>query len=85
MKKSIFYILFITAIVLLLNSCSSARHVPEGKYLLNDIHINIDDSTKSFNKDEMINYVRQQPNHKILWAVKLQLGVYNISGKDSTK
>ena len=85
MKKSILYILFITAIVLLLNSCSSARHVPEGKYLLNDIHINIDDSTKSFNKDEMINYVRQQPNHKILWAVKLQLGVYNISGKDSTK
>lgn len=33
----------------------------------------------------MINYLRQLPNHKMLWSMKLQLGIYNMSGKDSTK
>ena len=85
MKKILVHIASVIIVALLLAGCSSARHVPKGKYLLNDIHIHINDSTKSITKEEMINYVRQQPNHKVLWAAKLQLGVYNLSGKDSTK
>lgn len=71
--------------VLYLSGCSSSRHVPEGKYLLDQIHIHINDTTNSFNNEEMVNYVRQLPNHKILWSTKLQLGIYNLSGKDTTK
>lgn len=85
MKKISFYIILSSIIILLLTGCSSVRHVPEGKYLLNEIKINVNDSTKSVDKDDMINYIRQHPNHKVLWAAKLQLGVYNMSGKDTTK
>lgn len=30
-------------------------------------------------------YLRQQPNHRMLWSAKWQLGIYNLSGKDTTK
>lgn len=65
--------------------CSTSRHVPEGAYLLDHVNIRINDSTGTLSEKEMINYVRQQPNHKVLWGVKLQLGIYNMSGKDTTK
>lgn len=65
-------------------ACRSTRHVPEGKMLLDDISIIVDDST-GLDRTELINYVRQQPNHKVLGFAKLQLGVYNLSGRDTTK
>jgi len=33
---------------------------------------------------EMQSYLRQLPNHKMLWSIKFRLGFYNMSGKDST-
>lgn len=67
-------------------ACSSTRHVPDGKMLLDKVKIVMaDDSTKIFTQEEMLNFLRQVPNHKMLWSAKLQLGVYNMSGKDSTK
>ncbi len=65
-------------------ACSSTRHVPSGQQLLEEIHISVDDSS-GVDKAEFINYVRQQPNHKVLGFAKLQLGLYNMSGHDSTK
>lgn len=70
--------------VLTIVSCSSTRHVPDGKYLLNDVSIKVVD-TKDIKTSELYNYLRQTPNHKVLGALKLQLAFYNISGKDSTK
>lgn len=79
-------LIFSLLATVLLYSCSSARHVPAGSYLLDRVSIDVSrDSTGTFDSDEMINYLRQQPNHKILWSMKLQLGVYNLSGKDTTK
>lgn len=67
-------------------NCSSTRHVPDGSLLLDKVRIEvIDDSLKQFDADEMLLYLRQQPNHKIFWSTKMQLGVYNMSGTDSTK
>lgn len=65
-------------------SCSTSRHVPEGKYLLDKVKIMVDPATGT---DELtlINYLRQQPNHVVLGFVKLQLGIYNMSGQDSTR
>ncbi|MCM1005117.1 MAG: outer membrane protein assembly factor [Prevotella sp.] len=69
----------------LLLACSSVKHVPDGSLLLNSVNIDIQDSTKTFDEEQMALYLRQIPNHKFLWCAKLQLGVYNLSGKDTTK
>ena len=64
-------------------SCSSTKHVPDGQLLLDDVKINFIDEKKVMKQTDLINYLRQQPNHKVLGGVKLQLAVYNISGRDS--
>ncbi len=66
-------------------ACSSSRHVPEGEFLLDKVHVSIADSTDGIEKTEIQAYVRQQPNHKMLWSAKWQLGIYNMSGRDTTK
>lgn len=72
-------------ILIIVAACSSSRHVPQGSFLLNKVNISIDDSTGQFKADKMINYVRQMPNHKVLWLWKLQLGIYNMSGRDTAR
>ena len=62
------------AIALLsLVSCSSTKHVPDGRLLLDDVKINILDEKKVMKQTDLINYLRQQPNHKVLGGMKLQL------------
>ena len=70
---------------LILAGCRSTRHVPQGKMLLDKVGIEVMDSNADVKAEDMVKYVQQLPNHKILWLVKLQLGIYNMSGKDSTK
>lgn len=65
-------------------SCSSSRHVADGSYLLDDVTLSISDSA-DIEREELINYVRQLPNHKVLGFAKLQLSIYNMSGKDSSR
>lgn len=77
--------LLLVIFTLVLTGCRSSRHVPEGDYLLDAVEISIDDSTHTVDKQEMITYLRQQPNHKMLWSTKFRLGVYNMSGSDTTK
>ena len=68
----------------LIAGCSSSKHVPQGNYLLDKVNIQIDDSTHDVKASELSAYVRQMPNHKMLWSIKFRLGIYNMSGKDST-
>ena len=75
-------IVFMGAI--LLWNCSSTKHVPTGKYLVDEVSINIED-TKEVSSSDLYNYLRQVPNHKVLGFLKLQLATYNLSGHDSTK
>lgn len=65
--------------------CNSSRHVPKESYLLDQVNITVDDSTNTFDAREMSAYLRQQPNHKMLWSMKFRLGIYNMSGNDTTK
>lgn len=80
------YIRWIAAVVLAALSwgCSSTKHVPEGSYLVDDVKIKITDNS-DIKSEELINYLRQVPNHKVLGFLKLQLATYNMSGNDSTK
>lgn len=78
----------VAMLLLLLAACSPVRHVPDNKYLLDKIAVTLPDSvkqTQDLNTEELQTYVRQLPNHKLLWKVKMQLGIYNMSGRDSTK
>ncbi|MDE6628980.1 MAG: BamA/TamA family outer membrane protein [Muribaculaceae bacterium] len=67
--------------------CSSTRHVPQGEYLLDKVTIKVapeEDSVRIATR-QLHNYLRQSPNHKVLGFARLQLGVYNLSGADTTR
>ena len=76
--------LYVLALLPLLGGCGSTRHVPQGEYLLDKVKITVDSGSK-VESENLTSYLRQQPNHKMLWSMKLRLGIYNMSGKDSTK
>ncbi len=65
---------------LLLGACNSTRFVPEGKYLLNRITVNVDD--KNIKREELKTHVKQKENLRILGVLKFHLGVYNLSSAD---
>ena len=67
-----------------LSACSSTKHVPEGKLLLDKVSINIKDPHQDVESSQLANYLRQNANHRVLGGLKLQLAFYNLSGKDST-
>ena len=72
------------AIAMLCAGCSTTRHVPDDSYLLDKVNIRINDS-EDVPTDELYNFLRQRPNHKIFGFAKLQLSTYSLSGRDSTK
>lgn len=72
----------IAAVVLY--GCSSTKHVPQGEYLLDNVEIEVADN-KDVSTTELVNYLRQTPNHRVLGFLKLQLATYNMSGSDTTK
>ncbi len=76
-------VFFYFILLLILTSCSMTKHVPEGEYLLDKIKINTD--ANDISKEELNQYLRQTPNSKVFGILKMQLGIYNLSGKDTTK
>lgn len=73
------------AVMLLAGACSTTRHVPSGEMLLSKVKIHLDSSSRTLDEEELLTYLRQQPNHKMLWSMPLRLSIYNLSGKDTTK
>lgn len=71
-------------ITAVLGACSPTKHVPQGSYLLDDVRISVNDSTGTLSSSSMMTYVRQRPNNRFLHISRLRLGVYNMSGEDST-
>jgi hypothetical protein len=67
----------------LFTSCSPTRHIAEGTYLLDKVEIRSD--AKEIDKNDLPDFVRQTPNSYILGLFRMQLGIYNLSGKDTTK
>lgn len=89
MSRNIRLLLFFLAALIAMPaivSCSSTKHVPDGHLLLDKVKINILDreNESDINKQELTNYLRQTENHKVLGGFKMQLAIYNISGKDSS-
>ncbi len=84
-SKSVIVSLILAACALL-GSCSSSKHVPDGSLLLDKVDIRVDSTAHGERLDatELQSYLRQAPNHKMLWSIKFRLGFYNMSGNDST-
>ena len=68
----------------LLCSCSVSRHLPEGTYMLNKVRVVADSKYSDINTMAMKEYVRQKSNSRWLSTVKVPLGIYMLSGRDST-
>lgn len=77
------YTFILLSVLLIAVACNTTKYVPDGEYLLNKVTIASDN--KNIAKDEIKSYVRQMPNSEVLGLFKMQLGLYNIAGRDSTK
>ena len=69
--------------VLLLSACNVTKYVPDGEFLLDKFSIKTD--TKELDKSELKEYLRQTPNAAVFGAWRMQLGIYNLAPKDTTK
>lgn len=74
--------IIILAIFVLLWGCSSTKFVPDGEYLLDKVVIKSD--IKDIAQAELNEYRRQTPNTFVLGLFRTQLGIYNLSPKDTT-
>ncbi len=86
MPKSLKYIsklALLLILTLLIFSCRTTKYVSDEQYLLSKV--TIDKDLKSISNDEILSYMRQHPNSSIFGLWKLQLGIYNLSGTDTTK
>lgn len=75
--------IYVMIVSLSLCGCSVGKFIPEGSYLLDEVHVKTDNS--EIKSSEMYSYVRQKPNSKWFSLVKLPMYIYCASGKDSTR
>lgn len=68
--------------LILLFSCAPTKFVPEGYLLLDRVEIKTD--AAEINRRDLNDYLRQTPNTYILQLFRMQLGIYNLSGRDTT-
>lgn len=64
-------------------ACSSSRHLKEGELLLNKV--NLTSADKHVKPSDYRTHVRQEANSRWFNLSKVPLGIYNLSGRDSTR
>lgn len=78
-----FLLVFLVITAALFSGCSASKFVPDGRFMLDDVRIKSD--TDELNPDKLEPYVRQKGNSKWFSVLKIPLGTYAMSGKDTTK
>lgn len=81
LRKNLVFALL--TLVIGLSGCSPLRFVPEGKVMLN--RVKMDCSNPEVKVSDYRRFVRQEANSRWLNFTKVPLGIYCISGTDSTK
>lgn len=66
----------------LLSACSANKFIPEGQYLLDDVEVISEN--KNVPPSSVKNFIRQKPNSKWFNLMKVPLGFYCLSSKDSS-
>jgi len=74
---------FLLVFILLLSACRSTKYVPDGEYLLDNVTIKTDNP--DIKRDALKDYVRQTPNAAVFGLFRMQLGVFNLAGNDTSK
>lgn len=81
-EKRIVIKLITLTITVLLFSCSPVKFVPEDKYLISKVEIEVDNP--DINKESAKSLIKQKENYKILGFLKFHLWLYNLSSKKKT-
>ena len=76
-------LLLITLVATALTGCSTAKFVPEDRYLLDAVQVRTD--SKELDAAQFGQYVRQKGNSHWFSLFKIPLGTYSLAGRDSTK
>lgn len=77
------FIIALLSLIILMFSCTTTKYVPEDAYLLTETQIVSDDS--SIDVSQLEPYIRQRSNSKWFSLFKIPLGIYDLSGRDTTK
>lgn len=81
MRRSRFLVILLSA--LLAFSCSPARVLSDGQYVLKKNKVEVND--KHFNPGELTAYIRQKANPSGLFGISAAQGAYNLAGNKQTK
>lgn len=68
--------------VIFMVSCSPVKFVPEDKYLISKLKVEVDN--QNMNKESAKSLIKQKENYKILGFLKFHLLLYNLSSKKKT-
>ena len=85
MRKSLIIAFLLSALAMLVASCSTTRYVPDGGLLLSSVKVKTEGDYRDVNTSALRSYVRQQPNARWFSLVKLPLATYSLSGRDSSR
>lgn len=69
--------------MILLGGCSATKFIPEGSYMLDNVTVKSTD--KRIKTGALKGYVRQHPNSRWFSLLKVPMGPYALSGRDSTR
>ena len=75
MKGNRFHIILVVLAAFLLSSCSIRRFVPEGKYLVKNNKVVIENEYKNVSKSGLSNYITQKP-YKNFWETNIKVWIY---------
>ena len=79
-------VMLIAPIMMLMNSCSTTRYVPDDKYLLSTVKVRLAPSAEAdVSLGQLRSYVRQNPNSRLFSLAKTSLATYSLSGRDTTR
>lgn len=80
--RYIYISVILFSIVAVITGCNSTRYVEDGDYLLTSVKV-VSEGGNDFSS--LASYVRQKPNSKWLSFFNVPLGLYSMSGRDTTK
>lgn len=86
MKDIVRYIVVITFVIAIaeaFSSCDGTKHISDDDLLL--VSNKITSSDEKYNPNTLYGYILQKPNTKWFSSLKVPLGIYSMSGRDTTK
>lgn len=77
--------IYIVIVLLLLAACAPTKYVADGEQLLDDVRLAVVGDYPDINTGQLKSYVRQNGNSRWFGALKIPLGTYSLSGRDSMR